>query len=866
MPLSAGTRLGPYEILGLLGAGGMGVVYKARDTRLDRTVAIKTLPVDKLADEGRKARFVQEAKAASALNHPNIVSIYDIASDDGIDFLVMEFVAGKTLDQLIPKKGLKVDEVLRLAVQAADALATAHAAGIVHRDLKPGNLMVNDAGQVKVLDFGLAKLAERPAAPNDTTVPLVMQAEPQTAEGTVVGTAAYMSPEQIEGKPLDGRSDIFSFGIVLYEMITGQRAFRGETKMATLSAILKQEPMPAGEIVEGLPPEVDRIVTRCLRKDAARRFQHMEDLKVALQELKEESDSGRLAPVPARKVGRRSAIVGLAAIAMLLMGLAALGWLYLRPSPVTTRRLTLLVSTANPAVDPTLSPDGKMIAYVSDEQGQTDLFVSRVAGGGRIRLTNDQEKESVPRFSPDGEHILFARVGASAPEIWMVPTLGGESTQVVANAFDPAWSPDGARIAFVSRPPGQADALVTAAVNGSEPRVVMRSDGALPFFSSPAWSPDGTRLVVARSTGGIAGELWLVPLDGGAARRVHQDNAGVFSSEPVFTPDGRGLIHRSNRGGATNLWILFLDGNRLERLTTGPGPDASPSVARDGSIAFANERSRSTLILQDLASGQTREVLAHSSIIWGPAFSPDGNEIAFSRAETDGSWHIWIAAAQGGAARRLTSGPLPEIYPRFTADGSAVVYNTWSSGPDRVWRVPRAGGPAVALTPMRDRSDQYADISPDGRRLAFARTEKEQTRLYVASLNGGEARRLTDSPSTLPRWSPDGRWIAFSPHRGYSGGIFVIGADGNGMRQLSETGSWPVWWPDGKRISYQNTGPDGSEQILTVPFAGGAPKPLASIRFRGTNYTFDISRDGKFLVTSNSLDLSSDIWLLSPGR
>ena len=334
----------------------------------------------------------------------------------------------------------------------------------------------------------------------------------------------------------------------------------------------------------------------------------------------------------------------------------------------------------------------------------------------------------------------------------------------------------------------------------------------------------------------------------------------------MFTPDGRGLIHQSNRGGATNLWILFLDGNRLERLTTGPGPDEYPSVARDGSIAFANERWRSTLIVQDLAGGQTREVLEHSSIIWGPAFSPNGREIAFSRAESDGSWHVWIMAVQGGTARRLTSGALPETYPRFTADGSGVIYHTWSSGPDRVWHVPSVGGPAVALTPTRKQSDQYADISPNGQWLAFARTEKEMTRVYVAGTNGGSARRLTDSPSTLPRWSPDGRWIAFSPYRGYSAGIFLIGADGTGMRQLSETGSWPVWWPDGKRIGYQNTGADGSQEILTVAFAGGRPQPLASVRFRGTNYPFDISHDGRFLATSNAVNMSANIWLLAPGR
>jgi eukaryotic-like serine/threonine-protein kinase len=612
---------------------------------------------------------------------------------------------------------------------------------------------------------------------------------------------------------------------------------------------------------------VERIITMCLRKDPARRFQHMEDLKVALQDLKDESDSGKLAIPPRRRVKGRFAVIGLVSLAILLAG-AALNWLYMRPSQATTRRLTLLVSTQSPAIDPALSPDGKMIAYVTEEHGRPDLFVARVAGGGRIRLTNDQEPESLPHFSPDSEHIIFTRVGGGArsSEICIVPTLGGETVRLVRNAIDAAWSPDGSRIAFIYNPPGEPEALATAAANGTDLRVILKGDGALPFSRYPAWSPDGTKLTVTRSAGGVSGELWVVPLAGGAPRRVSHDDAGVFSSQSVFTPDGRGLIYQSNRTGATNLWILFLDSNRLERLTTGPGPDESPSVARDGSIAFTNGRARRALIVQDLASGQMREVLAHSSFIWSPAFSPDGHEIAFSRAESDGSWHIWIVPVEGGTARRVTSGTLPEIYPRFSPDGTTLLYNTWSSGADRVWRIPREGGPAVALTPARDHDDEYADVSPDGRWLAFARTDQDATRVYVTPLNGGDARRLTDSPSTLPRWSPDGRWIAFSPHRGFSAGIFVIGAEGTAMRRLSESGSWPVWWPDGKRIGYQNIGPDGAEQILTVPLEGGPSETLATVRFHGTNNPFDISRDGKFLVTSNEVELSSDIWLLSAAR
>ena len=291
MAMTGGT-VAHYQILEKLGEGGMGLVYKARDTHLDRFVAIKVLPPERVTDLERKRRFVQEAKAASALNHPNIITIHDIASEAGRDFMVMEFVAGKTLDQLIPRKGVRLGETLKLAVQIADALSRAHAAGIIHRDLKPGNVMVDEHGLVKVLDFGLAKLTE----------PRVGEEAPtQTAAGTIIGTVAYMSPEQAEGKPVDARSDIFSFGSLLYEMLTGRQAFKGESVVSTLAAILHQEPPSLGEEVPG---ELRRVVGRCLRKDPARRYQHMDDLRVALAELKEESDTGELAAAKERKERR----------------------------------------------------------------------------------------------------------------------------------------------------------------------------------------------------------------------------------------------------------------------------------------------------------------------------------------------------------------------------------------------------------------------------------------------------------------------------------------------------------------------------------------------------------------------------------
>ncbi|MEK7407209.1 MAG: protein kinase [Acidobacteriota bacterium] len=382
-----GRTIAHYQVLDKLGEGGMGVVYKARDTHRDRFVAIKVLPPEKVADPERKRRFVQEAKAASALNHPNIVTIHDITSDAGCDFIVMEHVAGKTLDQLIGRKGLKLSEALKCAVQMADALAKAHAAGIIHRDLKPGNVMVTGDGLVKVLDFGLAKLTE----------PLTGEEAPtQTAEGTIVGTVAYMSPEQAEGKPVDTRSDIFSFGSVLYEMLTGQRAFKGDSRVSTLAAVLRQEPALMGEEV---PAELRRVVARCLRKDPARRFQHMDDVKIALEELKEESDSGSLVSTAPQRKSRRRLIWLLAGVT--LVAVAALAtWLARRgaEAPPADARAVPLTSFAGYEEHPSFSPDGTQIAFSwnGEKQDNQDIYVQLIGTGSVVRITTDPAPDRVP--------------------------------------------------------------------------------------------------------------------------------------------------------------------------------------------------------------------------------------------------------------------------------------------------------------------------------------------------------------------------------------------------------------------------------------------------------------------------------------
>jgi TolB protein len=393
----------------------------------------------------------------------------------------------------------------------------------------------------------------------------------------------------------------------------------------------------------------------------------------------------------------------------------------------------------------------------------------------------------------------------------------------------------------------------------------MRSDSTYPFLRNPAWSPDGQYVAIVRGTGGIAGEIWLVPSSGGTPQRIRDEPASIFSDSPVFTPDGRGLIHSSNRGGATNIWFLPTAGGKPVRLTTGPGPDESPTVSADGTVAFVNSRWRNTLEAYDLSTGSFRTLLTHTPFIWAPAVSPDGREIAFSRSEVDGAWHVWSVPAEGGVPRRLTSTEAGEVYPRWTPDGASVLFHTWTA-PRRIGRVSRAGGVPALLSFGTDASDAFADISPDGRLVAFTRSEAQSERVYTAPAAGGDATLLSSSPGTTPRWSPDGSRLAFGGHRGYSGGIFVIGADGRGERRLTNDGGWPVWWPDGRQIGYLTVDARGNQEIRVVSLDGSPPRALTSVRLVGTNHPFAVSPDGRTLVASNAVHVSDEIWLLEPRK
>jgi serine/threonine protein kinase len=540
--LEQGTQLGPYRVEALIGAGGMGQVFRARDERLDRLVAIKVLLPTKITDE-QKRRFMLEARAASGLNHPNIITIHEISSENGTQFIVMEYVRGKTLDQLIPRRGMRLNEALRIGIPIADALAAALAAGIVHRDLKPSNIMITEQGAVKLLDFGLAKLV-KPLINLDgeETGASSTESELQTQEGLVLGTTSYMSPEQVEAKPLDARSDVFSFGAVLYEMITGQRAFHGESRILTLGAILRDEPKPPTSLRHSLPHDLEKIIVRSLRKDRNHRWQSMLDVRIALEELKQESESGTLpALTSGAAVSRRwpyaRLIVSAAIVLLLLIGAGVWFFGHSRAS-VNGAIFAQITEEAGAELFPSLSPDGKMVAYASKSTGNWDIYTRHIGSNESIDLTgNSPDDDTQPSFSPDGRQIAF-RSARDGGGIFVMRVDGTQVRHLSAGGYYPAWSPDGTQVAYseegIARPEDRTTRLShlwAIDVTSGRKRLVMNSDAV-----QPQWSPNGRYIVYwARDLDGDR-DVWTIPAGGGQPVRITRDP--WLDWNPVWSPDG----------------------------------------------------------------------------------------------------------------------------------------------------------------------------------------------------------------------------------------------------------------------------------------------------------------------------------------
>ncbi len=714
-----------YRITEKIGEGGMGTVYKAVDTHLDRPVAIKVLPPGKVADPERRGRFVQEAKAASALRHPNIVVIHDIASDRGIDFMVMELVEGQSLDEIVGRRGLKLNEALGFAVQIADGLAKAHAAGIVHRDLKPTNVMVTADGLVKILDFGLAKLTEDiPAAGFGATMTLDEGGRPRTEEGYILGTAAYMSPEQAEGKKIDARSDIFSFGAVLYEMLTGHRAFDRGSRIKTLAAVLNEEPKPASAVTETIPAEVERILARCLRKDPQRRWQTMSDLKVALQDLKEDSESGRLeaASIPARRGRKKTAIFALAA-AVLLIAVAALVLKFVVFKPARAVEYEILPLTLDPGASwyPTLSRDGTLMAYASDREGNgnLDIWIQQASGGKPLRLTDHPADDWFPSFSPDGKEIAF-RSERDGGGIYTIDALavGGEPRRIADRGILPKYSPDGRWIAYFVLPaslepsrykvvPGLTEGRRTAA----DPRTNSHSASS---FRGPR-SPGPPTENASCSGAGPADDpkstdWWAFPVDGGKAVRTHAiENLSLTTIVQYPTAwIGNNVYYVS---GTTiegiNLFRASIDPKTM--AVTGP---ASAITAGSGMKIFPTPCR---------TAGSSSRDMTVAMNAWSVAARSD-------------------EAAVTAAPRKLTRDLMQNFNPSVSRDGARAAFTAFGGAQAarievRVTDLRTGGETAIPVQAVN--MGQFPRLSPDGSLLAYRDVVEGRSKTFVVAPGGG---------------------------------------------------------------------------------------------------------------------------------
>jgi hypothetical protein len=787
--LSAGDVLGPYRVLERLGEGGMGEVYRATDTRLDRMVAIKVLRAELRADPEALARLGREAKAVSALNHPGIVALYDVGSERGIDFLVMEYVKGKTLAEQIRAGAIRLTAALELGVAIADALAAAHAAGLIHRDLKPSNVMILPDGRAKVLDFGIVRLV---LGPDGATLGLTRNAG--TAEA-MLGTVGYMSPEQANGDPVDARADVFAFGALLYEMISGEPAFRGSSPIQILTAILTKEPAPLRARDGTVSPEVQRIVSRCLRKDPRRRFQSMADVRASLEDAVSEPSAGveaarnEAGPSSARSARwQRAALAAVTAALVLTGGALALNGRSASEGPLPTGPVVQLTRDMGLTWSPSLSDDGRMVAYASDRAGpDLDIWVQQTTGGPPVQITEEPGDDHEPDISPDGSLVAF-RSERQPAGVYVVSALGGEDARPVApEGRGPKFSPDGRSLAYWTGPwlglrAGNSQSsreTYVVSVNGGEARRIATS------ARDPVWSPDGKAVLVISQEplgdGSLDVDWWWVPIDGGPSVRTgayeRLADAGIDTSLGLdlpfpgdWTPSGVFFTARRTGGTTANVWMLPIDQRtgRVEGaprpVTGGLGDDAGPSVASGGRLAFAGLTNHFAVIALPLEADEGRATgpltTLHIDYANSPRTAPSLDaRYAVRPVETEAGADMRLLDLRTSRERSLKVEPGGRN-PTISRSGRMIAYmvlaegNTGNFG--SVFTLPSQGGVPKQIC---DGCSAHGWLA-DEERLVVA-MDRDTVRVVHTGSLATEDVLILGSPGGRYLVSPDERWVLF---------------------------------------------------------------------------------------------------------
>jgi serine/threonine protein kinase len=779
-----GKEFGTYKIEKPIGAGGMGEVYLAHETKLNRKVALKILPPEFVADAERVKRFEREALHVSSLNHPYIVTIYDVGQSNGINYIATEFVEGETVRELI-NRGADIKQTLSVISQTCEALHAAHKAGIIHRDIKPENIMIRPDGFVKVLDFGLAKLVEN--------TEFQQSLSNYTMKGIIIGTPAYMSPEQVSDDKVDHRTDLWSVGVVLYEMLTGVNPFKGETRQETFNKILFEPPPLASELNQNLPAELDQILEKALEKDAEVSYQTASDIRADLKRVRREIDSSpslRSGSLSQRrkdeaKTKRNYFVYGAAALFLVLTGFGiwffafrqkhanAIDW-----SKANNSQLTSQVGTE---YFPSLAPDGKSFVYASDASGNFDLYVQRVGGKNATNLTKDSPAaDTMPAFSPDGEQIAF-RSEREPSGIYLMGASGENLRRIADFGYHPSWSPDGKEIVVstfgLSAPSvhiGRDNKLWIINVETSEKRELIDEEAAF-----PTWSPNGKRIAYWYYPHGVGRrDIATVPANGGEPIIVTKDFA-VSNWNPVWSPDGKFLYFVSDKGGNLNFWRVAIDETTGEVLSQ-PEPIVTPS-----------------------------KYSRHLN------FSHDGKKMIYVQTDNQSN----IQGVEFDSNQEKTVGE-----PFWITTGEREVVR--------------------------------AELSPDGKQFVLRLIRRTQDDISVVSRDGNVWRDLTnDTPfDRYPRWSPDGKQIALASDRNEGYEIWVCNADGTNMRQVSfqynaESGSsFPTWSPDGKSLIYTNNGQPYLVDLTKTWDEQQAPQKVLPAELPNGFVVWDWSPDGKKLV------------------
>ncbi|MBV8867272.1 MAG: serine/threonine-protein kinase [Acidobacteriaceae bacterium] len=777
-----GQTLDHYEILSSIGAGAMGEVYLARDTRLERQVALKILPARYTRDTERVARFRREAKAASALNHPNIMTIYEIGEVDGVWFIAAEFIEGVTLRERLATGKLEVRETIEIAVQSASALNAAHQAGIVHRDIKPENIMVRGDGLVKVVDFGLARMENVEKQP----------AADMSQAGALIGTPRYMSPEQARGQKLDARTDVFSLGAVVYEMATGRPAFPGSTPPDVFANLLNASPVPPSKCVAGIPQGFDRIVFTALNKDCKARYQNMQQFAADLEDLR----VGRLRR--SRRMWREMLIA-----AAVLIGILVLAF-YVRTlwpgarSETAPLNVVPLTSFGGSKDFGSFSPDGRRIAFSwNGGKGSgvaRSIYIKTIGSEEPLRLTFAPADDRLPVWSPDGRYIAFCRALSLDPDesrygIYLVPVWGGQERKIAEGEMGVSWSPDGKQLALAG--PRESGGIYLLSLESGKRREVTSSQPN--FDILPVFSADGRTIAFTRDFGFSAREIFVVRPEGETPRQLTFDHEPTYGA--AWTPDSRELVFSSNRGvGGESLWRIAAAGGSPRRVSATLSGAFYPAISKSGGLLYTESFKDTNIYAYEAADFGIQSVPARFN---GP--------------------YVWISSS-----RRDDS-------PSISPDGERIAFVSKRTGNEEIWVCDRKGQRPVRLTSFKGSGTGTPRWSPDGRLIAFDSLAAGNPNIDVIDAEGGTPRQLTTGPAPnfMPSWSPDGNWIYFKSNRSGNDQIWRIRVSGGAAVQVTYGGGSEAFAsPDGKRVYFTKT---AWSALWSVPVDGGPEQPVREL-------------------------------------